>query len=175
MVRSKGIQPPRHPAPGRLAALTLVLAAALTQSSCLMMIPGLLAGRSMGMGEGMGMMGMGHGMGMKHSQEAPAPYDKMRNPLSPSAAAVAQGGEIYQAQCAACHGPKGLGDGPAGLRLNPRPANLSSVVRSAHAKDGHLIWVISEGGRMPGSAMPPFKGTLKEEDRWRLIHYLRTL
>ncbi len=158
--------------PMRLRTLMLVLVAALTQSSCLMMIPGLLAGHTMG--GGMGMMG-GMGKGMNHSQTAPAPYDKMLNPVPHSAAAVAQGAQIFQAQCATCHGPKGQGDGPAGLRLSPRPANLSEVVKSAHAKDGHLMWVISEGGRMPGSAMPPFKGTLKEEERWRLVHYLRTL
>ncbi|MBU0500380.1 MAG: cytochrome c [Gammaproteobacteria bacterium] len=160
----------------RRSALVLVLTAALTQSSCLMMVPGLLAGRTMG-GGGMGMMGMmgGMGNGMNHSQTAPAPYDKMLNPVPHSAAAVAQGAQIFQAQCATCHGPKGLGDGLAGLRLSPRPANLSQVVKSAHAKDGHLMWVISEGGRMPGSAMPPFKASIGEEDRWRLIHYLRTL
>ena len=31
---------------------------------------------------------------------------------------------LYQRQCAACHGPQGQGDGPAGASLDPAPSNF---------------------------------------------------
>jgi mono/diheme cytochrome c family protein len=43
------------------------------------------------------------------------------------------------------------------------------------ASDGYLMWTLSEGGASLGSAMPAFKTTLGETDRWKVVHYLRTL
>lgn len=43
------------------------------------------------------------------------------------------------------------------------------------AGDGYLIWAIGEGGAQIGSAMPAFKDSLSEADRWRIIRFLRTL
>jgi hypothetical protein len=43
------------------------------------------------------------------------------------------------------------------------------------ASDSYLLWTISEGGVPVGGAMPPFKGSTKEEDIWRIIIYLRLL
>jgi mono/diheme cytochrome c family protein len=37
------------------------------------------------------------------------------------------------------------------------------------------MWSISEGGAALSSSMPAYKDTLGESDRWRIIHYLRTL
>jgi mono/diheme cytochrome c family protein len=41
--------------------------------------------------------------------------------------------------------------------------------------DGYLMWAISNGRGAMGSAMPAFKDTLSETDRWRIIRFLRTL
>src|SRR5690606_25374304 len=38
---------------------------------------------------------------------------------------LARGAELYAANCASCHGDRGLGDGPAGRGLDPAPANLA--------------------------------------------------
>lgn len=43
------------------------------------------------------------------------------------------------------------------------------------ASDGYLLWTISEGGVPVGTAMPPFKGALKEDDIWAIITYVRGL
>ncbi|EGV49839.1 hypothetical protein Rifp1Sym_fr00060 [endosymbiont of Riftia pachyptila (vent Ph05)] len=43
------------------------------------------------------------------------------------------------------------------------------------ARDNYLIWTISEGGKRFNTAMPAFKETLGIEDRWKIIHFLRTL
>lgn len=69
----------------------------------------------------------------------------------------------------------GLGDGPDGKNLFPRPANIAAASKMPMASDGYLLWAISEGGVPLGSAMPPFKDALKEEDIWKVILYIRGL
>ena len=49
---------------------------------------------------------------------------KVTKPWEDSADMVAHGASVFSNNCAVCHGPKGLGDGPAGLSLNPRPRNM---------------------------------------------------
>jgi mono/diheme cytochrome c family protein len=43
--------------------------------------------------------------------------------------------------------------------------------------DGYLFWRVSEGGMMApfNSAMPAWKTTLSEEQRWHVISYVRLL
>ncbi len=106
----------------------------------------------------------------------PEPYRDMRNPLPRTREIVAQGQELFQANCAACHGPRGYGDGPAGKALSPPPANLNRLMKMRMmARDNYLIWTISEGGKAFQTAMPAFKETLSEEERWKIIWFLRTL
>ncbi len=106
----------------------------------------------------------------------PEPYRDMRNPLPRTREIVAQGQELFQANCAACHGPRGYGDGPAGKALSPPPANLNRLMKMRMmARDNYLIWTLSEGGKAFQTAMPAFKETLSEEERWKIIWFLRTL
>ncbi len=94
------------------------------------------------------------------------------NPVPSSAASVALGRTVYQNNCLSCHGPAGKGDGPIGLTLNPRPADLSlHAVPGVHT-DGQLFAWISNG--YPGSAMLGFSQTLSETDRWNLVNFIRT-
>lgn len=41
--------------------------------------------------------------------------------------------------------------------------------------DGYLYWTIADGGAPLGTAMPPFKSMLKEDQIWKIIIYLREL
>jgi len=136
----------------------------------------MMGGRGMMMGDGCGMMG--HSM-QRHRQAMmgglPPAYRRLRNPYPADARVLSVGEDLYQANCAACHGERGLGDGPAAATLSPRPANLRWMARMPMASDGYLMWTISEGGAAFGSAMPAFKDSLSEEARWRIIRYLRTL
>lgn len=100
----------------------------------------------------------------------------MKNPLPTSEQNTQKGAELFQTYCATCHGKQGMGDGPAGQALSPRPANLSrSLQMPMLSRDGYLMWTISDGGVQFKTAMPPFKGVISEEDRWKIIHFLRTL
>jgi mono/diheme cytochrome c family protein len=141
-----------------MGAMTLLLAAGVALAA------GMMMNQSMAR----------HHQGMMVG--VPEPYSGMGNPLPASEEAISQGAQLYQANCAACHGKQGYGDGPAGKQLSPQPANLNRFMKMRMmARDNYLIWTISEGGKRFNTAMPAFKETLSEEDRWKIIHFLRRL
>jgi len=105
----------------------------------------------------------------------PASYQELRNPLPADPRVITEGRRLFLANCSACHGDQGGGDGPAAAGMLPPPANLRWTVRRPMAGDGYLMWAIGEGGAQIGSAMPAFKDSLSEADRWRIIRFLRTL
>jgi len=94
-----------------------------------------------------------------------------QNPTPDNPATVAAGRALYQANCAVCHGPKGLGDGAAAQTLNPKPFNLQVHVPQ-HAP-GELYYWVSEG--IAFTAMPAWKDKLGDTERWELIRYLQAL
>jgi mono/diheme cytochrome c family protein len=129
---------------------------------------------------GGGMMGggmMGGSTARNHAAMAggvPADYANAHNPLPRTSATVTRGGEVYAANCASCHGPTGYGDGPAASGLNPRPANLAWLSRMPMSRwDPFMYWTVSEGGAPFGTAMPSFKTSLSEADRWAAIAYIQ--
>jgi mono/diheme cytochrome c family protein len=103
--------------------------------------------------------------------KAPARASKKKNPIAADATSIAAGKEIYKAQCLSCHGPEGKGDGPNAANLEKRPGNLSDGERMGAQTDGALFWKITEG-RKP---MPTFEKLLTEEERWKVINFVRTL
>lgn len=107
----------------------------------------------------------------------PESYAQLTNPLAGNSEAVASGKIIFETQCASCHGPQGRGDGIAAASLNPKPANLADRKMLDSLSDGYLFWRVSEGGLVApfNSAMPAWKATMLEEQRWQVISYLRTL
>jgi putative copper resistance protein D len=93
----------------------------------------------------------------------PVPYD---------AATIAAGASLYAANCTACHGGTGHGDGPASAALNPKPADLTAPHLGYHTH-GELFWWIGHG--YPGSAMPGFSARLDPDRIWSLVAYLMAL
>ena len=93
------------------------------------------------------------------------------NPVPVNAETFARGKLMYEANCSVCHGMAGLGDGEAGIGLNPPPANLRVHLAQGHS-DSQLFEWISQG--IDNTAMPAFEGRLVEEDRWKIINYIRT-
>ena len=160
------------------AMLVVTIAAAL---------PGPEAGFAQnGMGSGMGpSMGSGGGMGMMSGSSVrrsfvirngiDPKYAGLSNPLPRTVENVSGGRQLYEQNCAVCHGAQGLGDGPAGKSLNPRPASLIGLRRMPMVGDAYLDWTIAEGGVAVGSAMPPFKNVLKPNDIWKVVLYLQKL
>lgn len=102
-------------------------------------------------------------------------YDSKVNPLERNTENIAAGKKLYETNCAICHGMKGLGDGQAGKGLNPPPANIAMFIRMHDVPDGYLYWTIAEGGIPLKTAMPAFKGAMKEDEIWKTILFLREL
>ena len=95
------------------------------------------------------------------------------NPIPANQESIKAGEVLYIANCAPCHGVSGKGDGPVGLTLNPRPADLTQHAIPGVHTDAQLFEWITNG--FPGSRMPAFKSSLSDTDRWNLVNFIRTL
>jgi putative copper export protein len=100
------------------------------------------------------------------------PTTYLTNPIPPTPEAIGQGQRVFQQHCAVCHGPAGRGDGPAAAGLNPAPADLTAAHVDDHT-DGDLFWWLTHG--IAGTAMPPWQEQLSEPERWKVVHYIRSL
>ncbi|MBZ0329308.1 c-type cytochrome [Halomonas sp. ANAO-440] len=111
-----------------------------------------------------------HGDG-GHGWAAPQEWAERESPLEPDAETLAQGMQVYQRYCSACHGPSGEGNGlaPAAAYYDPSPTNLA-LHGAAHAA-GEYAWLIKEGNK--ASAMPRFQEKLDEDDIWSVVLYIR--
>jgi mono/diheme cytochrome c family protein len=101
---------------------------------------------------------------------APEEAVQIKNPLAASKDAIAKGREVYADRCADCHGKKGRGDGSGGADLERKPSDLTNAQAQAQS-DGSLFWKISQGRR----PMPAYVRKLSDEQRWQVVHYLRSL
>lgn len=86
---------------------------------------------------------------------------------------AAAGRLVYGTYCAACHGDRGLGDGPAGRGLDPAPPALARRDVLAGATPALVYRVISAG--VAGTAMPAWGGTLTPQQRWDVVAYIDSL
>jgi mono/diheme cytochrome c family protein len=103
----------------------------------------------------------------------PKAYQNAKSPVTPDKQVIARGRALYLHNCAACHGPDGLGDGDAGQSLSPSPAVLAYMITRPIAVDRYLMWSVSEGGEQFHSEMPAFKDKLGQDEIWDIIAYMR--
>lgn len=83
-----------------------------------------------------------------------------------------RGRSLYLAQCAACHGATGAGNGPLAASLEPPPIAFSDAERAGSRSVMALFQVISQG--VGGTSMASFEA-LPEQDRWALAFYVGTI
>ena len=101
------------------------------------------------------------------SPEVPDPYAGLENPFSWADSAVQEeGSAVYRQSCLGCHGVDG--------------SNLSGSDFSAEAYPQHLeenpallFWILTEGSLERG--MPPYKSSLSDEQRWKVLTYAWSL
>ncbi|MBI4082487.1 MAG: c-type cytochrome [Candidatus Lambdaproteobacteria bacterium] len=91
---------------------------------------------------------------------------------------LAEGRRIYSERCVYCHGEKGDGNGPVADYLDPRPRDFTVgmfKLRTTHSgelpTDEDLFRVVSRG--IPGTAMPRWELTLSEEQRWKVVDFIK--
>lgn len=102
--------------------------------------------------------------------KAPPQADALVDPLAKDAKAVAKGEKLFTSLCWTCHGMQGKGDGPNAALLTVHPADLGSPVIQAQT-NGALYWKITHGR----GEMASYEQVLSREQRWAVVHYLRTL
>jgi len=101
---------------------------------------------------------------------APAVADN--EPWVPTPEKLKKGEALFTSTCSLCHGPKGLGDGPAGAALVPKPRNFVEGKWRYGGTPFILFNTVTKGS--PGTSMAPY-GHLPEDERWGVVHYIRSL
>ncbi len=98
---------------------------------------------------------------------------------TPVAADPAAGKKLYERYCTQCHGNEGKGDGPAADFVYPRPRDFTLAIFKVRSTlsgqlptDHDLFRIVSEG--LPGTSMPAWKKYLSENERWQLVHHIKT-
>jgi mono/diheme cytochrome c family protein len=97
----------------------------------------------------------------------------LKNPVAANEASVSAGRQIYDRQCARCHGDTGKGDGAMGEELNPKPANLVDADWKHGSSDGEIFVVIRDGVKNTG--MKPYGRKMTTHQIWDVVNYLRSM
>ena len=91
--------------------------------------------------------------------------------LSNPPAQVSLGKTTYDAECTACHGPEGKGDGPKAATLTDKVQDLTAPGFLTQKTASQLYQSITSGIK----GMPAFADKLSDDQRWAVISYLRSL
>ncbi|MBL0126669.1 MAG: cytochrome c [Flavobacteriales bacterium] len=102
--------------------------------------------------------------------KAPPEADKLVDAMANDPKAVQKGQKIFTSLCWVCHGMAGKGDGPNAAALKVHPADLGSRTVQAQT-NGAIYWKITHGR----GEMASYEQVISREQRWALVHYLRTL
>lgn len=92
-------------------------------------------------------------------------------PTAPPAAAL--GGASYAANCAACHGETGAGDGPTAASL-PSPPTAFADPASVWSLSPAELFHTTKFGRIE-QLMPPWQNRLSDEEIWQTVMYAWSL
>ena len=92
-----------------------------------------------------------------------------------SPALVEQGKALYKANCVACHGETGKGDGPAAGVLKPPPRDHTDRAYMSTLTDKQIADIIKMGGAIRGKPLMPSHPQFKEPELQALVAYVRSL
>ncbi|MCY1720388.1 cytochrome c [Prolixibacteraceae bacterium Z1-6] len=103
--------------------------------------------------------------GMGQEWLVPEDQKTLKNPTEYNLSNVKKGKDLYLTNCKSCHGDAGKNNG---LPLVPPPPDVTSDIMQANT-EGELFYKITNGR----GGMPQFGSTISEDDRWRLVNYIR--
>jgi high-affinity iron transporter len=90
-------------------------------------------------------------------------------------AMLEQGRAIYKANCAACHGDGGKGDGPAAGALKPPPRDHTDAAYMKTLTDKNLADIIVMGGAIKGKPLMPSHPQLRGAELDSLVAFVKSL
>lgn len=107
------------------------------------------------------------------------------NPIAADEASVARGAQLYEINCAVCHGATGSEITTiAAYLVKAKPANLTSEEVQG-LSDGEIFLTISNGKFNPNNSLfpdvefsgqcPPLNENLTVRERWDIVNFIRTL
>jgi len=92
------------------------------------------------------------------------------NPVPADSASVNRGRIQFQINCAVCHGPLGMANGPA-TKYGVAGIAIGAGSNAANTlTDGYIFGMIRNGRGL----MPPYN-RIEEPDRWDIVNYLRSI
>lgn len=94
------------------------------------------------------------------------------NPIPADSASIERGAAAYQANCIACHGVTGRGDGPNANDFVPAAADFTTAHAKAHLDAEFFNWI--KNGKPP-TAMPAWGDRLSDDQIWDVVNYLREI
>ena len=116
----------------------------------------------------LGILGLGATLYPLSVQSYPETYRK--TPVPFDAISIANGVNLFTANCIPCHGPQAKGNGVLAKTLPKQPVDLLTEPHTAmHTAGDFFHWLTY--GRFNG-VMPAFGEKLSEEDRWDLLNFL---
>jgi high-affinity iron transporter len=86
---------------------------------------------------------------------------------------LAEGRQLYERNCATCHGIAGRGDGPAARGLNPKPPAVGDAAAMHDVSPATMYRITSVG--IGGTPMAGYAATLTPDQRWNVVSYLIAL
>jgi mono/diheme cytochrome c family protein len=97
-----------------------------------------------------------------------------KNPVPSSREVIADARAHFADHCAACHANDGSGQTAIGQNLYPKAPDMRQAATQS-LSDGEIFHIIHNGIRLTG--MPAWGNGLpeKDEDSWKLVHFIRHL
>jgi mono/diheme cytochrome c family protein len=98
---------------------------------------------------------------------------KMHNPLKPTAENIAHGKELFNNDCAPCHGESADGKGPVSHLLRAHGFEAKNLLTGVakNLPDGYIYGYIRDGG----IHMPSYADAMSSDERWDVVMYVRQL
>lgn len=111
----------------------------------------------------------------KHESREHERRERAERGSKPSPAMLDRGRELYKANCAACHGDGGKGDGPGAGVFKPPPRDHTDRAYMGTLTDDEIGKIIKMGGAIKGKPLMPSHPQFKEADLAALVAYVRSL
>jgi FTR1 family protein len=86
---------------------------------------------------------------------------------------LAAGRELFERNCATCHGITGRGDAPAARTMTPRPPAIGDAIAMRDVSPATMYRITSVG--IAGTPMIGYAGAFTPEQRWNVVWYLMSL